>query len=303
MTRPSGINALDSFGTAGTLEVGDPLVPHPTDTRPADPATSLQSASRARKPPAPRRRTLHHGRPDPDAAGLGNCPEPQQQHRPEPVAGVPPRHQRRPHPRRPGRHAARDGQVRRRSRHREPPRAGRAGHRPLGHRRRLRAQRRSGAQRGDRVLPQQRTVSVPAVGTADARGLRRGAARRRDHAPGQHRVPRPGRDGRGRLGVSRRLPGHRLAHHDGQRPRRPRLGDRRHRGRGRDARPVPVHAVTPRCRLPSPRRTPRGSNRDRPRAHHHRDDATPRSGREVRRVLRPRRHRDSPSPTAPPSPT
>ena len=38
------------------------------------------------------------------------------------------------------------------------------------------------------------------------------------------------------------LVGHRLAHHDDQRPRRARLGRRRHRGRGGDARPADVDA-------------------------------------------------------------
>ena len=41
-------------------------------------------------------------------------------------------------------------------------------------------------------------------------------------------------------GLPRHLRRHRLPHHDGQRPRRARLGRRRHRGRGRDARPAGV---------------------------------------------------------------
>ena len=47
------------------------------------------------------------------------------------------------------------------------------------------------------------------------------------------------RDG---VGLPRHLRRHRLAHDDGQRPRRPRLGRRRHRGRGGHARPARVHA-------------------------------------------------------------
>ena len=65
----------------------------------------------------------------------------------------------------------------------------------------------------------------------------------RHHAPGQHRVPRPRRHGGRGLGVPRRVPGHRLPHHHGQRARRPGLGHRRHRGRSRHARRVTVDAA------------------------------------------------------------
>ena len=47
------------------------------------------------------------------------------------------------------------------------------------------------------------------------------------------------RDG---VGLPRHLRGHRLAHHHAERPRRARLGRRRHRGRGRDARPAGLDA-------------------------------------------------------------
>ena len=51
---------------------------------------------------------------------------------------------------------------------------------------------------------------------------------------------------------------HRLAHHDGQRPRRARLGRRRHRGRGGDARPAGQHADPAGGRLQArPARCPR----------------------------------------------
>ena len=43
-------------------------------------------------------------------------------------------------------------------------------------------------------------------------------------------------------GLPRHLRRHRLPHHDGQRHRRGRLGRRRHRGRGRDARSARQHA-------------------------------------------------------------
>ena len=56
-----------------------------------------------------------------------------------------------------------------------------------------------------------------------------------------------------RGGLPRHLRGHRLAHHDGQRPRRTRLGRGRHRGRGRHARPAGVDADPPCRRLQADR--------------------------------------------------
>ena len=56
------------------------------------------------------------------------------------------------------------------------------------------------------------------------------------------RVVFPRQEGDQRRRLPRHLRGHRLPHHDGQRPRRPRLGRRRHRGRGRDARPARLDA-------------------------------------------------------------
>ena len=91
------------------------------------------------------------------------------------------------------------------------------------------------------------------------------------------------------------LPGHarrhRLAHDDGQRPRRARLGRRRHRGRGGDARPADVDADPAGARRPAARRAARGHDRDRPRADRHRDASRARRRRHVRRVLRRRRRR------------
>ena len=64
-------------------------------------------------------------------------------------------------------------------------------------------------------------------------------------------------DPRGRArhsgGLPRHLRGHRLAHHDGQRPRRPGLGRGWHRSRGRHARPAGVDADPPRRRLQADR--------------------------------------------------
>ena len=60
----------------------------------------------------------------------------------------------------------------------------------------------------------------------------------RHRPPGQHRAPGPHGHGPRRPGVPGHPRRHRLAHHHGQRPRRAGLGRRRHRGRGRDARPA-----------------------------------------------------------------
>ena len=91
-------------------------------------------------------------------------------------------------------------------------------------------------------------------------------------------------------GRRRALPGHarrhRLAHDDDQRPRRARLGRRRDRGRGRDARPADVDARPAGRRLPPRGRAARGRDRHRPRADGDADAARARRGGQVRRVLR-----------------
>ena len=92
-------------------------------------------------------------------------------------------------------------------------------------------------------------------------------------------------------GLPRHARRHRLAHHDGQRPGRARLGRRRHRGRGGHARPAGQHADPAVVGFKLDRRAARRLDRHRPRAHHHRDAAQARRGRQVRRVLRPRRRR------------
>ena len=99
-------------------------------------------------------------------------------------------------------------------------------------------------------------------------------------------------------GLPRHARRHRLAHDDDQRPRRARLGRRRHRGRGRDARPADVDAHPAGRRLQAPRRAARGRDGDRPRAHRHRAAAQEGRRRQVRRVLRPRRRARCRSPTA-----
>ena len=93
--------------------------------------------------------------------------------------------------------------------------------------------------------------------------------RTRHRPPGQPRVPRARRRGAGRLGLPGHARRHRLAHHDGQQPRRPRLGRRRDRGRGGDARRAAVHARPAGRRLPALRPPARGLYGDRPRPHRH----------------------------------
>ena len=114
------------------------------------------------------------------------------------------------------------------------------------------------------------------------------AAGDRDRAPGQPRVPRPRDRGARRPGVPGHARRHRLAHDDGERARRARLGRRRDRGRGGDARRAALDARPAGRRLQADRRAARGRHRDRPRPDRHRAPPPGRRGREVRRVLRPR---------------
>ncbi len=196
---------------------------------------------------------------------------------------------------RPGHDARGRRGARRRRDPDQPARAGRDGHRPLGDRRRVRLARGVRAQCRDRVRAQPRALPVPALGPGRVRRLQGRPAGHRHRAPGQHRAPRAHgvhpRARRGDPGLPRHLRRHRLAHHDGQRHRRGRLGRRRHRGRGRDARPARLDAGPAGGRLQAVRRPARGRHRHRPRAHDHRDAAQARRRRQVRRVLRPRRLR------------
>ena len=98
------------------------------------------------------------------------------------------------------------------------------------------------------------------------RELPRRAAGHRHRAPGQSRVSRPGRSSYRQEGgetrrVSRLARRHRLAHDDDQRPRRARLGRRRYRGRGGDARPAGVDADPGGRRLQAARQASRRARR------------------------------------------
>ena len=95
--------------------------------------------------------------------------------------------------RRPRHHARGDGRPRRRPAEDQPARAGRAGHRPLRDRRRLRHAGGVRAQRRDRVRAQQGALPVPALGPGRLRRLQGRPARHRHRPPGQHRAPGPRR--------------------------------------------------------------------------------------------------------------
>ncbi len=113
------------------------------------------------------------------------------------------------------------------------------------------------SQRQDRIRAQPRALLVPALGPEGVRQLQGGAAAHRHRASGQPRISRArrhgDREGRRVARVSGHRVRHRFAHDDDQRPRRARLGRRRHRGRGRDARAAFVDADSAGRRLQADR--------------------------------------------------
>ena len=88
--------------------------------------------------------------------------------------------------------------------------------------------------------------------------------------PGEPRVPRARRRGARRRGLPGHARRHRLAHDDGERARRARLGRRRDRGRGGDARRAALDARAAGRRLQADGRAARGRDGDRPRPDRHR---------------------------------
>ena len=120
---------------------------------------------------------------------------------------------------------------------------GRPGHRPLDRRRRRRGRGRVRPERRARVRTQRGALHVPAVGAGRVPHAARVPAEPGDLPSGEPGVPRPGRvPRRHRPRLSRHARRHGLAHADGERARRARLGRRRHRGRSRDARAAAVVA-------------------------------------------------------------
>ena len=148
-------------------------------------------------------------------------------------------------------------------------------------------------QRRARLRAKRRALRLPALG-ADAPSTTSGScprppgsATRSTSSTSAQCVCDPGL-GRGpRRPIPDTLVGHRLAHDDDQRPRRPGLGRGRDRGRGRDARPADLDAAPPGHRLQARRRAPRGRHRDRSRPDRHGDAPGEGRRRQVRRVLRP----------------
>ena len=142
-----------------------------------------------------------------------------------------------------------------------------------------------------RVRAKPRALCLPPLGPAGVRRAQGRAPGDGDRPPGEPRVPRARRGHARRPGVPRHARRHRLAHDDDQRPRRARLGRRRDRGGGGDARRIGLDARPAGGRLPAQRRPPRRCDGDRPRADG--DADPPRDGRrrEVRRILRRRPHR------------
>ena len=198
----------------------------------------------------------------------------------------PPGLHRGPGDRRPRGDAQRHGGPRRRPHADQPGHPRRARHRPLRAGGRVRDEARLRPQRRARVRAKPRALCVPALGPGRVRRLQGRPARHGDRPPGQPRVPRARRRVAERAGLPGHARRHRLAHDDGQRPRRPRLGRGRDRGGGRDARRGALDARAPGRRLPADRRAARGRDRHRPRPDRDRDPPQDRGRREVRRVLR-----------------
>ena len=155
--------------------------------------------------------------------------------------------------------AAGDGRSRRRPEQDQPAVAGRSGDRPFGADRQFRHPGGLRRQRQDRVRAQRRALPLSALGPGRVRQFPPGAAGHRHLPSGQSRIPVAGRvdhrRGRPHDRLSRHAGRHRQPHDDGQRPSRARLGGRRHRGRGGDARPADLDADPGGRRLPPHRQT------------------------------------------------
>ena len=212
--------------------------------------------------------------------------------------GPPPGLHRRAGRRRPRGDAERDGRPRRRRGEDQPADPGGAGHRPQRAGRRVRDPARVPPERRARVRAQPGALRLPALGPDGVPRLQGRPAGHRHRPPGQPRVPRARDRVARRARVPRHARRHRLPHDDGERPRRARLGRRRDRGGGGDARRGAVDARTAGRRLQAQRRARRGRDGDRPRPDGDRDPASDRRRRQVRRVLRPWACTVSRSPTA-----
>ncbi len=198
------------------------------------------------------------------------------------------------------RHARRHEDARRRSEEDQSARSGRSRLRSLGGGHVLRQQQRGQEERRRGISAEPGALRIPEMVAEIVRQLPRRAARHRHLSPGESRISvadgveqegqgqnrrQAGRDGRRLSGHAGR---HRFAHHHGQWSRRARLGRRRHRGGGGDARPALFDAVAGGDRREAHRQAQGGRDRDRPRAHRHPDAAQARRRRQVRGIFRPR---------------
>ena len=280
----------------GRAAVGDRDLPDPQPRRPRHRRAAVQPPRRAGEPASARGRRPGHA---PTRSHLlldwGSGPGPRPGRRPEPLADLPARHQRRPHTGRPRGDAARHDRARRGPGAGQPAHPRGAGHRPLGDRRRLRhaatplpatsrsstaatpsatdsssgASRHCRTSRSSRPAPASCTRSTSSTWPASSRPRRAGRSRTSASAP--TRTPPWSTASECSAGASA-----------ASRPRPSCSGES-------------LSMLLPRVvgfRLY--RRAPRGRHRHRPRPHHHRDAPPARRGREVRRVLRPRASRPRP---------
>ncbi len=211
---------------------------------------------------------------------------------------------RRPGRGRPGRDPRCAGTPRRRRHPRQPPRPRRACHRPLGDRRAVGLRRVVRRQRVDRVLAQPGAVPTPPLGPGRVPGLPSGTARHGHLPPGQPRVPlSPRVRDRRRARLLRHTRGHRLAHRDGQRARRARVGRRRDRGGGGNVGTTAVDAPAPGGRPADLRSDSTWHHCDRRGPHRHRAAARSRRRRARSSSATAPVWRRSPSRPVPPSAT
>ena len=197
------------------------------------------------------------------------------------------------------RHARRHEAAGRRSEENQSAGSRRPRLRSLGRGDVLRHQQRGQEERRGRIPAEPGTLRIPQVVAEVVRQFPRGAAGHRHLPPGQpgisvaDGVEQEGQ-GQGRRQGDRdrrRLSGHagrhRFPHHHGQRPRRARLGRRRHRGGGGHARSALFDAAAGSHRREVHRQAQGRGDGHRSRAHGHADAAQARRGRQVRGIFRP----------------
>jgi aconitate hydratase len=145
----------------------------------------------------------------------------------------------------------------------QPAGARRPGHRPLGDDRRIRHAD-AFKKNVEMNTSATRSATSSCAGARGVRQLPRRAARHRHLPPGEPRISGPDRLDQGRDGETVAYPDTCVgtdAHHHDQRPGRPRLGRRRHRGGSRHARPADLHADPGSHRLQADRQDGKASPR------------------------------------------